>query len=303
MPGDLLNPQLDVVFKLLFTRNQQLLVAMLEAVLGEPIGGVTVLNPTLPGDLSVDKIIALDILAELLDDRRVDVEMQIHVTDEMAPRLLYYGAREYAGQLARGDDYDQLRPTVVVAWLAQPLIAELHQLHSIFELRERRTGKLFSDHLSFHLLQLTEITQETPNPQSPYERNLQLWARFLTARTREEFSTLARENETMSQAMEALEKLSESPEARRLAREREDSLKLYNMSLAQSEHRGREEGREEGRHESLRVAIVRLCNAFDIQLTPLRQARLDDHTTDLQALFDSILDQRRWPEERNPLSR
>lgn len=55
----------------------------------------------------------------------------------------------------------------------------------------------------------------------------------------------------MTLAKQTLERLSQDPETRRQAREREDSIKLYEMSLAASEARGRTEGRTEGKAEVL----------------------------------------------------
>ena len=106
-----LDPKLDVVFKLLFTRKQQLLVDMLEGVLARPVSTVTVLNPGIPGELAHDKEIVLDIRVELTDGSRVDVEMQARVTPALTYRLVFYCARDYADQLNRGDTYDQLTPT------------------------------------------------------------------------------------------------------------------------------------------------------------------------------------------------
>jgi predicted transposase/invertase (TIGR01784 family) len=288
---ELLNPQLDVVFKLLFTRNEHLLLSMLEAVLGERIHGLEVLNPTLPGDLSAEKVIVLDVLAKLYDGRRADVEMQMRVTDELPPRLVFYGAREFTKQLRRGESYSELCSTIVVAWLAQPLFRDVSQLHSVYELRERHSGRLFSNDLAIHILQLPAVTEPPLGSTSDSEQNLCLWARFLTAKTREKFEALARESAIMAKAVEALERISEDPEARRLAEEREDSLKLYNMSLARSERRGRQ--------EALRTSIRRLCDAYDIELTAQRHQQLEAAETDLQALFDGILADRNWPERLN----
>ncbi len=117
----LLNPRNDVVFKLLFTRNPDMLGAMLEAVLAEHIASFTVLNPELPGDLSSDKNIVLDVRVLLANGARVDVEMQVRVTPELRARLVYYAARDYTQQLSRGGAFEALTPTVLAVWLDQPL--------------------------------------------------------------------------------------------------------------------------------------------------------------------------------------
>src|SRR5262245_44029429 len=72
-----LDPTLDVVFKLLLTRQQLLLLDMLQAILGRPIQRLTVLNPEILGELASDKAVVLDIRVALHDGSRVDVEMQV----------------------------------------------------------------------------------------------------------------------------------------------------------------------------------------------------------------------------------
>lgn len=70
---DLLDPKLDVVFKMLFAAegNEHLLVSLLTAVLrpSSPIAHVQVANPELPKELASDRGVRLDVLVELEDGR------------------------------------------------------------------------------------------------------------------------------------------------------------------------------------------------------------------------------------------
>jgi hypothetical protein len=99
----------------------------------------------------------------------------------------------------------------------------------------------------------------------------------------------------MATAIEALERLSEDPEAQRLAREREDSVRLYQMSLAHSHREGRTEGRAEGRAATLRATIERLAASSGIQRTAEQRATLEDPQTDLDAILETLISERRWP--------
>jgi predicted transposase/invertase (TIGR01784 family) len=96
-----LDRTLDVVFKLFFSRSPELLCPMLEAVLGEPIASVRVLNPGILGETFNQKAVILDIRVELLNRKRVDVEMQVRAHPAFPERLLYYGALDYGEQLDR----------------------------------------------------------------------------------------------------------------------------------------------------------------------------------------------------------
>ncbi len=70
---DLLDPKLDVVFKMLFAAegNEHLLVSLLTAVLRpcSAIAHVQVANPELPKELASDRGVRLDVLVELEDGR------------------------------------------------------------------------------------------------------------------------------------------------------------------------------------------------------------------------------------------
>ncbi len=299
-----LPPTLDVVFKMLLTRNPKLLKSMLEGALGRQVKSFQVLNPEIPGDVSASKLIVLDILTELDTGERVDVEMQVRVTGAVASRIVYYSARNYTDQLERGDDYARLRPSITVLWVAERLFPDLERFHSVFELRERHTGRLYGDDLVIHVLQLSEIHRvERPSGEEEaahFEELVQLWGRFLAAKSELEFEQLAKHNTLMAEALEELDKLSRDPEAASLAQRRADALKFHDMELRISREEGREKGREEGREEgregALREIIAKLCTTFGIELTVERRGQLDAPDIDLQAIIDVLIAERRWPE-------
>ena len=253
-PMQRLDPKNDLVFKLLLTRDKALLRHMLEGILGRPIQDVEPADPIIPGELSTDKFIILDVRAILADNSRVDLEMQLQTRSNLAARLVYYAARDYADQLRRGEGYHQLTPTAGIVWLLEPLVPSVDRFHSIFELRERHTHTLLSDHLAIHVLQLSGFR---PSEATGYDARVERWARFLLAETDAEFDQLASEDPIMSTAKETLEQLSMDPDIRRRAREREDSIKFYTMSLAESEARGEARGKAEGKAEVL-LKLLRL---------------------------------------------
>jgi hypothetical protein len=282
----LLDPKLDVVFKLLFVRHPELLRSMLEAVLGRSVAEYTILNPEIPGEMAVDRSVVLDVRVVLADGLRVDVEMQLEASRALPARLVYYAARDYSDQLRRGDEFTELTATVVIVWLVEPLQPLVPQFHSVFELRERSTGQLFSDQLCFHLLQLAhlsggELPASPPTPPglapssaSPNTQATRRWGRFLTARTDAELDALAQEDPTMLSAKQALEELSQDPTASRLARERADSLKLYEMSLRRAARDAKAEGKAEGKAET----VLAVLSARGLAVSESARAQISTQT-------------------------
>ena len=81
MTSPLLTPKLDLVFKLLFAQEMEILLDLVNCVLASPeplrIQHLEVKNPgILPEDLT-EKFIILDILAQDEAQRQYDIEMQV----------------------------------------------------------------------------------------------------------------------------------------------------------------------------------------------------------------------------------
>ncbi len=243
-PMPRLDPTLDLVFRLLLTRQTALLKDMLEGILARSIAALELRPSDVPGRRPDDKRIILDVHVECDDGSRTDVEMQTQTPANLASRLTYYATRTHADQLNRGDEYHLLAPTTVVAWLKQPLFDHLHAFHNVFRLREDESNILLTDHLSVHVLQLSRF-----GPFASMSRNATVnrWARFFLARTDAEFDRLALEGPIMRLATDTLDQLSKDPDTLRLIRAREDEIKLYRMELHQvrveSEAKGEAKGK------------------------------------------------------------
>ena len=94
-----IEPTVDYAFKRVFgrTENADILISLLNAVLGRPAGeriaSLEILNPFLPQERLDDKAAVLDIKARDESGRLFNVEMQIRPHHALRERLLYYWAR------------------------------------------------------------------------------------------------------------------------------------------------------------------------------------------------------------------
>jgi hypothetical protein len=130
---------------------------------------------------------------------------------------------------------------VAIVWLVDPVSELPHRLHTVYELRERHTHEPFGDQLAIHVLQLSALTTSSPMRYHADAR-VERWARFLAARDDADYEQLASEDPMMATAKEALDKLSQDPAVHRMARERADAIKLYELDLAACRADGRAEG-------------------------------------------------------------
>ncbi len=106
----LLTPKNDLVFKMMFTVEKDVLADLISSVLGlkgnRRIRTVEVKNPIrLPDEEIKQKFIVLDIRAVDMRGRHYDIEMQAKKYDFYSKRAMFYACRMYTGQLASGEDY------------------------------------------------------------------------------------------------------------------------------------------------------------------------------------------------------
>jgi predicted transposase/invertase (TIGR01784 family) len=265
-----LDPKIDLVFSMLFgaEQNRRLLVAFLNDVLkpSTPIVFVEVL-PTRPETTDIEgKMIFLDLRVRLASGEQIDVEMQTRKHAALRARVLMYWGRMYTGQLQRGDTYSGLKRCVVI------LITSFRELpgpgyHSVFQVRERTTGELLTDHLELHVLELPKLQDGGAGAGEPA---LSRWCRFLSAETDEQLRALAMQDTILNEAKDALEQMSADPDARERAERRLLELRL----LEQDALLLREQGRQEGRQEQKLVTLRRLLTVKFGALPHGAEARL-----------------------------
>ncbi|MCC7420795.1 MAG: PD-(D/E)XK nuclease family transposase [Planctomycetaceae bacterium] len=110
MPLDI-DPRVDFAFKRLFgvESNKELLIDLLNAgrhpSADERIIEVELLDPFNLRDFQGDKLSIVDLRARDQRERWLQVEMRMIAHQELVRRLVFNGARTYAGQLKDWQDY------------------------------------------------------------------------------------------------------------------------------------------------------------------------------------------------------
>jgi len=174
-----IDPKVDYAFKRVFgdPRNADILIHLLNAILRlpEPIVAVEILNPFNEKDFAGDKLAVLDIKAKDQAERLFNVEMQILLPKDFRARILYYWAGLYRQQLAEGDSYGKLRPTISICLLNQVLFEGVEDYHLAFGLYNTEHGLRFSDHIELHVLELAKFDRELEELREPLEK----WVYFL----------------------------------------------------------------------------------------------------------------------------
>ncbi|MGZ3419803.1 MAG: Rpn family recombination-promoting nuclease/putative transposase [Polyangiales bacterium] len=282
----LLDPKNDAVFKMLLARpeNRRLLVSLIESVLRppSPVRVATVLNPELPRELVDDRGVFLDVLVELEDGARVNIEMQCDPRGALGQRWLYNWARLFSKGIKEGDAFADLAPVACITFLDTSPHGRFHER---FRALETETHRCLSDAFEIHLIELPLAANASQQREGA---DLVHWARFLRARTEAELDSLARGDPIMAEAKAALERLSEDPEAQYIAEKRRDG-EIYLRGVLREAH-------AEGELDGLRKAIVAFCAPLGIELDSVRREELAGAGPErLESILTHLATHRTWP--------
>lgn len=271
------DPRVDFAFKRLFgvESNTALLMDLLNAVLAPPAGReiveVTLIDPFNLREFAHDKLSIVDVKAVERSGRRFLVEMQLFGHPSVPKRALFYWAKNYCGQLRVSEEYVDLQPVVVIAFLNEPLYPLLSQAHQTFRLREATSGMTFTDDLEIHTIELSKFT----GPPASDATKLDRWVYFLTQAKGHEMSHFPREmlvDPIFQKAFEELERMSGDPTQRAEYERRLGGLRDEKSRLSHAMRQGYDEGRNEGeaneRHAALKHQIGFLEQVLRLPSTP-----------------------------------
>jgi predicted transposase/invertase (TIGR01784 family) len=272
----ILDPKLDVVFKMLFAaeENRDILRAFLEAVLKPetPIREIEVLNPELPKDWADDKGLILDLRLRMESGELVNVELQRVGHPALFPLVLGDWSRRYLKKLSRGGEYLSPAPAVVV------LVADFASFpwsdgyHHVFGLRERQEHFPLGDHMRVHVLSLPRLPRLED---AAADDDVVNWGRFFKSGSDpvvlEESSMRSPE---LDKARRALLALSGNPEARERAERRFMDRYFYELGLETTRAEGEVAGRAAGEVIGRAEAVLAVCAARGVRLTAEQTERV-----------------------------
>ena len=231
----------DVLFKWLFTRNQDLLKRLVAGMLGITLESITefdVTNPEIPPEAVGEKLCRLDI-SMIVDGKSIGLEVQVSNEGDYPERSLYYWAREYSSALKASGEYINLPQTIIISILGFRLFdcSEYYSEHKALEVT-RHT--LLTDRLClkyYELPKLPEVTDSTDE--------LKLWLTLFKAKTEEDLKKIEDMGvPVMKQAIGAYRKVTATDEFRQLERMRADARNREASALghARREERKKWEG-------------------------------------------------------------
>jgi predicted transposase/invertase (TIGR01784 family) len=184
----------------------------------------------------------LDVKVRTSGGKIIDVEVQVEKYSGMRNRILYYRSKLIWEQLKAGDDYEKLNQVIIIAICDHVLLPEEKACVNSYQLRNDKTGCLFTGLEHIIVLELPKLTGEA-------KEKVELWMAFLKGGSLEEMEMLGRQDEAIGKAVGVLKKLSWSERWRQGAEIREKWRKDVNSWKKDAYTQGRTEGRTEGLSE------------------------------------------------------
>ena len=258
-----IDPTVDFAFKRVLGSPEHPAITLhfLNAVLGgDPlVTQVEILNPFLEKDFDEDKLAILDVRATDEHGQWLNIEMQTTVTGELPPRLTYYAASQFVGQLREGESYEELRPSIGICVIGGGLLfPDQPELHLDFRLRGRLPHLQLTDMLQIHLLELPKYAPPSDTEQitDPIEQ----WAYFFRSAENASGDEITRylTDAPFTEATGVLEMIARNPRERELYEARLKLQRDQEMRLRAAREEGLAEGRAEGRAEGEAKGRVKL---------------------------------------------
>lgn len=267
MARNVISAKLDIIFKKIFTENEDMLHSFVASMLEIPqerIKEIKITNPELPPETLTGKFSRLD-LSLKVDDKLVNVEIQVKNDADYRDRTLFYWAKLYSSELKSGEDYSELKQTITINIINFNMF-NTDDYHTEVAAMIKGTSEVFSDKFSIHFFELKKVGRK-PNPNNSRE----LWLQFINADSEEEFEMISQTNvPIMKKAVNVIYDMSEDTKIREIARLREKALHDEASALKNAKAegmaegievgvvKGRAEGKAEGKAEERANAIIRM---------------------------------------------
>ena len=253
----LLSPTMDFVFQVLFGEvgSEEITKDFLEAILKEKITEINLSrNPILRREKIEGKMGILDVIVEINKKETCNIEMQVGEREDIIQRLLYYWGKMYTKNINKGEQYKELKRTIVIM-IAGFELKELKEqgYYTRWKLIETENRKqILTDDIEIDIIELPKIH----NRNIEKEDSLLEWLYFLENPDSEGVKRIVEKNEGVKKAKEKLEEISNDEIMQRLADWKEaaerDEMSVRSMAMRRGLEEGREKGLKEGRKEGRR---------------------------------------------------
>jgi predicted transposase/invertase (TIGR01784 family) len=247
-----LNPLNDFLFMKYMGEkgDEEQLTAFLNVVLKktgkDKITSITILEDKgLSADIIGNKSSVLDVLAEMVDGTKVNIEVQLRNVSNMDRRSLFYWSREYGKNIKSGEDYMNL-PNVITVNILGTEFLKLNAFHTSFHLWEDdHKDFILTNALEMHFIDMIKFRRLKSKD---IENNaLHRWLTFFDEKTNNEtIQNIIEMDTAIKKAYDRIRFVAQDKKTLRIYEMREKAVYDYNSGMNFAKQEGRQEGRQEG---------------------------------------------------------
>ena len=215
----------DLLFRMVFEANQDGLKSLLAALLHLKESDITQLeikNPFRFGTHVDEKKYIYDIYLLLNNEQKIHIELQVLSQSFWTDRSLCYLCRDF-GDLNSGENYENVKPHIQIDILDFSLFKDSNEFFSTYHLANDKTGRIYSDKLTLHVLQLNKIKYATEEDKT---YGIDYWAKLFKATTWEELKFLAEKQASLQSTVETMYRFTADDYTREEIRAREEALRV-----------------------------------------------------------------------------
>ena len=230
-------------------RNEIVRKAFLSDILGIPeeeIRTARLLNPFLRKRYKKQKLGILDILLELNDDTRINIEIQLKASSSWDRRQIFYLSKLFTSDLKVGENYSRLKRCIGISILDFNL-TDRPEYHSIYFLQDEK-GNRFSDVFEIHTIELKKKLMGNEAADD--------WIRLFNAESEEDLEMIKTEKAGLREAIREVKRMSLSE---RLRARYEEHMKYIRDKAAREDYvwqQGRAQGRQEEKDKIIAMLIA-----------------------------------------------
>ena len=219
----------------------------------DPIRSLEIKNPIDLGDWILDKDTTMDIKAQTDSGEILTIEMQVSHLKDYRCRTLFYGGRLVNSSLQSGKPYDKMKKSIVVSIIQNKLFSKEIGCHSIFDVREQKTGHRLCDRLEFHFLELGKGDPNKPMEDMTSIEKLAVYLRYADdADYKDSVQEICESEEGINMAENLYRKATKEEREAAWA----ECRMMYQHDQASMREDARAKGRAEGRAEGLAEGLA-----------------------------------------------